>query len=457
MSQHQPQEALPDPALADLDPELVDINSDETPPATDDDAIASRRDLKAEAMSLRHLMTHEPKNKWCPICRRAKMMRKPAHRRRTVRKLVAKFGHRMTADHLYATSGRTAGVTGDKDILVIYDLGTDYLGAYPVKSKSTAEARNALVHFMGDSRIRRIHSDASPELARCMRSFNRIPIPHDQSTPGIPATTAIAESMVRRTIVGTRTNLYAAGLPTCFWPYAAHHYAFARNAAIRKGDSAWNKRKAAGHFNGPLVPFGALVHFMPSPTYRTRFPKMDATTIPGIFIGYQLHPGAVYRGEFLVAALADFAGVSLHRATGAERFNVHIQRIRELDVDKENGYQFPLRAKFLRDNQDIDALDARHAELTGDPPPPEEDDPPMDPPDDPPGLHVDEINPPSSDSDEDRLGPEMDSESSDPDDPPPELLGNLSPGLTMMPSALPRWSYLHRRLTLGRRLSPMCR
>ena len=112
----------------------------------------------------------------------------------------------MTADHLYATSEELAGITGDKDILVIYDLGTDYLGIYPVRTKSTEDATAAFVDFMGASRIRHIHSDASPELARCMRKFNRVPIPHDRSTPGIPtmltfnSPRCIAQSGTHRTV-----------------------------------------------------------------------------------------------------------------------------------------------------------------------------------------------------------------------------------------------------------------
>ena len=44
----------------------------------DDDAddVGVPRDLKAEAVSLRHLMTHMPKNPWCPACQRAKMQRR---------------------------------------------------------------------------------------------------------------------------------------------------------------------------------------------------------------------------------------------------------------------------------------------------------------------------------------------------------------------------------------------
>ena len=49
----------------------------------DDEALAvdARRDLKAEAKSLKHLMTHMPKNPHCSSCQRAKMTAKPNPRR----------------------------------------------------------------------------------------------------------------------------------------------------------------------------------------------------------------------------------------------------------------------------------------------------------------------------------------------------------------------------------------
>ena len=36
------------------------------------------RDLKAEAKSITHLLTHMPMNPYCEVCQRAKMSRRPA-------------------------------------------------------------------------------------------------------------------------------------------------------------------------------------------------------------------------------------------------------------------------------------------------------------------------------------------------------------------------------------------
>ena len=50
----------------------------------------TRRDLKAEARSLRHMMTHLPKNKYCPYCRWAKAIN--LHARKRSKKKKAALG-----------------------------------------------------------------------------------------------------------------------------------------------------------------------------------------------------------------------------------------------------------------------------------------------------------------------------------------------------------------------------
>ena len=64
-----------------------------------------RRDLKAEAVSLEHLMTHTPFNGRCPSCLRAKMLRKPARRiEHDPAVAPKKVGDLVNADHIIAHS-----------------------------------------------------------------------------------------------------------------------------------------------------------------------------------------------------------------------------------------------------------------------------------------------------------------------------------------------------------------
>ena len=119
----------------------LDIDDD-----VDTDTQPTHRDLKAEAKSRAHLLVHEPKNPHCPACRISSMQHKPARRHSNVVR-PKKFGDKITADHVYAHSEQMGGVGGDMDVFVVYDLGTDWLGVYPVGSKKVAETKPALVHF----------------------------------------------------------------------------------------------------------------------------------------------------------------------------------------------------------------------------------------------------------------------------------------------------------------------
>ena len=120
------------------------------------------------------------------------------------------------------------------------------------------------------------------------------------STTGMPQTNGVAENCVRRAKEGGGCAIVQSGLdPAAFWPPAVEHYCFASNIALMDGDSAYNKRHKKGHFLGLRIPFGALVDFMPQPD--TRVESIGAKTIPGVFLGYHVHPGGVWSGDYYVA------------------------------------------------------------------------------------------------------------------------------------------------------------
>ena len=60
--------------------------------------------LREQAKSLKHLMTHMPKNPFCPECQRAKMQRKQARRKKgaALGERPDTFGEQITADHFIA-------------------------------------------------------------------------------------------------------------------------------------------------------------------------------------------------------------------------------------------------------------------------------------------------------------------------------------------------------------------
>mgnify|MGYP003345448369 FL=1 len=362
-TENDERDALPNNLRANRADDQADPVPDDAPPGPADEGQANdaerdmveaegleeaaehgNRDLKAEALTTRHMLLHAPKNPHCPVCQAAKMRHTPARRRTNVEK-PKRFGHKVTMDHVYAKSDKMEGITGDVDLLVVYDLATAFVGVYPVKNKTSAAALEAIVQYAGTDKMKSVYSDCAPELTRAVKkAAGRRPIPHDHSIPGMPSTNAIAESQVGLAVRAVRTNLLQAGLPCCFWPYAAGHYAFTKNATLHEGDSAYNKRHRAGHIDRKkLIPFGALVQFKPSPVAKKQPKKMAPTTIPGILVGYLTNPGERWTDGYLCMPLDDFAGCSMHRDTPPTDFSVRVHKVREVFYDDTEPPKFHLK------------------------------------------------------------------------------------------------------------------
>ena len=106
------------------------------------------RNLKAEATSLRHLMTHFPKNPHYSACMRANMCAKNAPvRKHDPDEAPSKFGEQVTADHIIAQDVVDKSVLGDRTIVL--DRATRWLDAFPLLTKSALDTANALQDFLG--------------------------------------------------------------------------------------------------------------------------------------------------------------------------------------------------------------------------------------------------------------------------------------------------------------------
>jgi hypothetical protein len=144
-----------------------------------EDAIAEQeegdppgRDLKAEAVSREHLMTHMPKNKWCPACQRAKMQHKACRRGSTLGPVPESFGDQVTADHIVSRSEASQGLTGEKNAPALLDRATGYIERFPLGTKSSSDTWDAFNEFLGpNGYIRSLYTDDSPELERTWRLF----------------------------------------------------------------------------------------------------------------------------------------------------------------------------------------------------------------------------------------------------------------------------------------------
>ena len=125
----------------------------------------------------------------------------------------------VTFDHLYSGSKRAVGIAGETEGFVVRDIYTGIVHAYPVMDKSAGHVVLCLQSFSGGRhKIKQAHADGAREFGVAARLLN---IPLGTSVPGVPHTNAIIERSNQLIDGGTTTCLVEAGLPPCYWSYAA--------------------------------------------------------------------------------------------------------------------------------------------------------------------------------------------------------------------------------------------
>ena len=66
------------------------------------------------------------------------------------------------------------------------------------------------------------------------------------------------------------------------------------------------ERRFGEPLSGPIKPFGAMVEYRPSsPKGQAKFHLFGKNVIPGIFLGYELIAGRIWKGDLLIADLED--------------------------------------------------------------------------------------------------------------------------------------------------------
>ena len=69
---------------------------------------------------------------------------------------------------------------------------------------------------------------------------------------------------------------------------------------------------ADSEFAAKIIPFGALVEFLPPESRQKEQPdKWSSPSTPGIFLGYELGERGKWNNIYSVLALKDFANVNL--------------------------------------------------------------------------------------------------------------------------------------------------
>ena len=126
--------------------------------------------------------------------------------------------------------------------VVVQDLATQWIQAYPCKTKTSQETQRSLQKFLEPERKPKvIYNDNSLEFGKACEdlSWN-----HCASTPHRSETNGIAERAVRRVKEGTSAVLLQSGLNESWWADSMECYTYLRNVTdlLSDGKTPYERR-----------------------------------------------------------------------------------------------------------------------------------------------------------------------------------------------------------------------
>ena len=232
-----PGELAPGPPAA-MTPDIVDgTDSDVEVPEEVDERLQlpepkpidrGEAALREEARTLRHMMTHTPKNPFCETCKCSKMY-KPTKRHKGESLTVesTKFGDHITGDHLITGDVNEESIDGDRVALIMKDIATNFRWVYPSARSHAKDCVLAFRHFIAPGEeVGVFYSDNANSIRLACREVGWR---QNTSVAYVSKSNAVAERNLRSVLEGTRVNLEQAGLHHSYWSYAARHWCMAHN------------------------------------------------------------------------------------------------------------------------------------------------------------------------------------------------------------------------------------
>ena len=175
-----------------------------------------------------------------------------------------------------------------------------------------------------------IYTDNSQEFGKACEdlSWN-----HCTSTPHRSETSGIAERALRRVKEGTSAVLLQPRLDEDWWADSMECYTYLRNIQDLLSDGKTPYGDALeNHLKDRSFPFGSLVEYYPiSARDRSRIHQFGKKVLPGLFLGYALYAGGIWKGDILVADHEELETMDASEIC-TERFNA-----KEVICPKENG------------------------------------------------------------------------------------------------------------------------
>ena len=255
-------------------------------------------EARASALGIDHQLTHCPKNPTCDVCNRARLYSKrvKSHRVADEASDLPKpdaFGKQLACDHLIVFKSAKSG--RDHAVLIVGDVFSKVLQAYPVMSKDASQIAAHLKHFVGlkSDAFTVVKSDAAAEILRAVTDNGWLP---ESSIPGRFPHNSGFEREVRTFQEICRSVFLQAGFSARpqLWPQACQYVATAMSAFIKPEDGETRWKTAFGdEFLGPKYLLGQLGFVRTKEQGKSKF---SPNAEPAIFVGWRLDFGLRYRG-----------------------------------------------------------------------------------------------------------------------------------------------------------------
>ena len=186
-----------------------------------------------------------------------------------------------------------------------------------------------------DRKPKVIYTDNSLEFGKACEdlSWN-----HCTSTPHRSETNGIAERAVRRVNEGTSAVLLQSGLGGNWWADSMECYTYLRNVQdlLSDGKTPYDRRFGKP-FKGPIMPFGSLVeYYLFSAKNQSRIHQCEKKVLPGLFLGYALYAGRIWKCDILVADIE-----ALETMDASEIYSKRLNA-KEVIFPKQGEFIFPI-------------------------------------------------------------------------------------------------------------------
>ena len=112
---------------------------------------------------------------------------------------------------------------------------------------------------------------------------------------------------VRRVKEGTSAVLLQSGLDEKWWADSIECYTYLRIIQdLLSGGKTPYERRFGEPFKRPIIPFGSLVEYYPiSAKDQSRIHQFGKKVLPGLFLGYALYAGGIWKGDIMVADIEE--------------------------------------------------------------------------------------------------------------------------------------------------------